>query len=576
MNPTDLPSTLIREMPGLKHPSHSKDQMGEKYRTLLSRRIRHRSDRLRSVALLWLGCAQLGWCACTPPASLAAKLHGTADASTYAKLGDWFIRDKSPACAADAYGLAFQKEPESAQYAYLFGLSLLSAGKPRQAVGALQRSLQLEPDAADPHLVLGAAMDQLGLRSDAELQWRLALSFDPHAASGIEGLSRDLLADGNYVRVIEMLRPLEAARQLSAAAAIDLSVAYTKSGLAMNAFDVLEAANHAYPSSIPVIEALAAAMVLQGRYREAGELLAPAAKSHSDNMPLQIHYLRVLVLANSPSAEPLCKQLLARQPQQWELLYLMGLLVRHDGHVPEAGVWFERSLKEDPDDADAHFQLGMVKAELKKDMAARDEFERAIALGYGDPQVHYELGRAEQSLGSHEAAQLQFQLFNKEQLADLNQGRAATAAYKADQDQASGNFSQAAVDYREALRIDPTEPLLAYRLAMALDKTGDVAGERAALEQALRDDPQMAVAQNQLGYLDSVANRTDSAISHFRRAVQADPGYTKAWINLAASLCMESRWLEARSTLTQLLAIDPNNTSARELLERIGAAGTEP
>ncbi len=542
----------------------------------IPRRICNYGGRLSFAAMLWLGCAQLGWSACTPPPSLSASLKNHPDAAIYAKLGRWFVQNKNPACAAQAYGMAVQKQPESAQYAYLLGLSFLTAGEPRQAVAPLQKSLQLEPNSVDPHLVLGEAMDQLEQRPTAELQWRLALGIDPQSASALEGLSRDLLADHNYVRVIEMLRPLEMAHSLSAAAAVNLSVAYTKSGLADNALQVLQAAHRAYPSSIPVIEALAAAMVLQSRYQQASALLAPAARQNPRDTQLQIRSLNVMVLARNPAAKPLCRQLLAEHPRQWELLYLMGLLLHQSGDLPGAESWFERSLNLEPDNPDTHFQLGLVRAELKQDNSARMEFERAIALGYTDPQVHFDLGRVDQALGLHDAAQRQFHLYQQQQLADLNQTRAATASYNADQDETAGNYSQAAVDYREALSLDPTEPLLAYRLAMALDKIGDIAGERAALEQALQDNPGMAVAQNQLGYLDSVADKTDGAITHFRLAVQADPGYTKAWINLAAALCMESRWPEARSTLNQLLAIDPNNPSAKELLERIGASGAPP
>lgn len=542
----------------------------------ISRRSRRCASHLPAVVLLGLGCVLPGWSVCIPPSELAAKLKTHQDAATYAELGGWFAHGEDAACAAQAYVLATQKDPESAPYAYLAGLSFYAAGEPHQAIALLQRSIQLDTSAVDPHLVLGETLDQLGRRGDAELQWRLALSLDPHSARALEGLTRDLLADGNYVRVIDMLKPLEAAHQLSAAAAVDLSVAYTKAGLMDNAFEVLEAANREDPSSIPVIEALAAAMVLQSRYQKASELLAPAASQNPDDTALQIRYLKVMVLSRSPAADPLCKKLLANHPQQGEVLYLMGLLQLQKGDLQSAGFWFQRSLHAAPDNADAYFQLGLVDEERKNTLSAKQAFERAIALGYGDPRVHYELGRAYQALGNHNAAQQQFRLYQQKQLADLNQGRAATASYKADQDQASGNLPQAAADYREALRLDPAEPLLAYRLAMALDKTGDVDGERAALKQALLDDPRMAVAQNQLGYLDSVANRTNGAIAHFRLAVQADPGYTKAWLNLAAALCMDSRWQEARSTLTQLLAIDPNNASARQLLERIGPTATSP
>ena len=152
----------------------------------------------------------------------------------------------------------------------------------------------------------------------------------------------------------------------------------------------------------------------------------------------------------------------------------------------------------------------------------------------------------------------------------------ASAKYhQANQAQAAGNYSQAAGYYREALSVDPMEPLLAYKLAMALDKTGDLAGERTALEQAIKDNPQMAVAQNQLGYLDFSAGNTESAVRQFQSAVQADPGFTKAWMNLAAALCVQSKWEDARSALGHVLELDPGSAPAHELIQRIDSIETQ-
>jgi len=527
------------------------------------------------LALVGLGFGHVAWSACIPPGSLSQKLKDHPDAATYAELGTWFTQHDQPLCAVESFNKAFQKQPESAQYAYLLGRSLLNAGEPDQAIVPLQQSLRLDPTLVASHLSLGSVLDQVGRRTDAELQWRLALSLDPRSSAALENLSRDLLVDGNYVSVIEMFRPLATGGELSPTAAINLSVAYSKSGLLDNADDVLQTAIHTNPSSVPVAEALSAVLVMQSRYHDAIGILSVAAKEHPEDPQLQIRYLHLLAIAHDPQAEPLCKRLLKADPGQWELLYLMGLLRRQTGDVQGARAWFEKSVARNPHYADSHFQLGLVLASLNDNPAAKEHLEKAIALGFRDPQVHYDLGRTLHALGNNDAAQQQFQLYQQGQLADLHESQAATRSYQADHAQAEGNFAQAAAAYREALDLDPTEPLLAYRLAMALDKTGDLAGERTALQQALRISPKMAVAQNQLGYLDSVDGNTTAAVQHFQLAVEADPGYTKAWMNLAAAQCMESKWQDARSALAHVLELDPGNAPAHDLLLQINATSPQ-
>ncbi|MGA7521506.1 MAG: tetratricopeptide repeat protein [Acidobacteriaceae bacterium] len=410
-------------------------------------------------------------------------------------------------------------------------------------------------------------------RLRAEERWRQVLATDPENASALEALSRDLLEQRNYVSVIDLLQPVATAGKLTSAGAINLSVAYTKSGLVDQASDVLQTALRGDPGSVSLMEALSAVLVLRSRYQDAINILSSPAEQHSDDMQLQIRYLNLLAMARSPAAEPLCDRLLKVEPEQWELLYIKGQLRRQGGDSAAARSWLEKSVKRNPNYADSRFQLGLAEADLGETAAAKLQFQKAIALGFRDPQVHYELGRVDRALGYRAAAQQQFQLTHQGQLADLNQAQAATKSLEGERAEIAGNLAEAVSDYREALRLDPSAALLAYRLAMLLDRTGDLSGERAALEQAIKDNPQMAAAYNQLGYIDSVAGNTDAAIRNFRYSVEADPGYAKAWMNLAAALCLNSQWTAAREALRRTLELSPSDRSAQELLRRLNDTG---
>ena len=98
-----------------------------------------------------------------------------------------------------------------------------------------------------------------------------------------------------------------------------------------------------------------------------------------------------------------------------------------------------------------------------------------------------------------------------------------------------------------------------------MDKVGDTAGERSALEHSIEIDPDMAIAQNQLGYLDSQSGDAAAAEKHFREAVRAAPAYTEAWVNLAATLAMESKFPEAQQAIDSALKLEPTNSQALEL-----------
>jgi tetratricopeptide (TPR) repeat protein len=506
---------------------------------------------------------------------MVAKLRVRSDALVYADLGRWFADHKQFGCAAQAFRKAVALQPDSSQYSYLLGLSLYSAGQPNAAIAPLQQSLRLDPGGAAPRLTLGAAFEAAGKRTEAETVWRVALAGDPNSSVALESLSRDLLADNNDAAVITLLRPRAAVGNLPDPLSIDLSVAYSKSGLLEDASDLLHKTLRSHPSSLPVAEALAGVMILQSRFQEALAVLSPVVRQHPADTPTQILYLRTLVLAHDPGAETFGKHLLTKNAQQWEVLYLMGLMREEADDYTGAKDYLAQSIVRNPAYADAHYRLGVAWNALKNGAVAKEQLEKAIALGLDAPEVHFELAKALRSQGEDGAAQQQLKLYQQRLQVQERRAQAAAKAQQGDQAEASGNLQQAAEDYREALALDPAEAVLAYKLAMALDKSGDRAVEQTALEDAIRINPRMTLALNQLGYLDSRDGNTESAIQHFQLAVQADPGYTTAWLNLAATLCLESRWGEARSAISHVLELDPANAAAKALLQRIEEIETQ-
>jgi tetratricopeptide (TPR) repeat protein len=160
--------------------------------------------------------------------------------------------------------------------------------------------------------------------------------------------------------------------------------------------------------------------------------------------------------------------------------------------------------------------------------------------------------------------------------AEADRTLAVSKIESGDRAMAAGDASQAAALYREALANDPNEALLAYKLAKALDKTNDLAGERASLQRAIELNPNLAEAQNQMGYLAAKSGDDAQAESCFRAAVHASPSYLQAWINLAATLTGEAKWQDAKEALARALEIDPSNLKAHQLDQAITAARANP
>jgi tetratricopeptide (TPR) repeat protein len=519
--------------------------------------------------LVCLGATPFAGAACTGPHALEDTVHSHADASSYSELGSWFGDHKQYACAVESYRAALKLEPGSSRLLYLLGLSLYSSGQPQEAVGPLQQSIQLMPDVLKPHLILAFALSQLKRTEDAMTQWEAALQIDSHSTIAFDGLAKLLIAKGDYGSAIGLLRSAPPDENLT----LDLAAAYDKAGMLGDATDILTGAVHANPSSLPLSTALVTFLVRQTHFEDAAKLAAKSVKLHPRDLGAQVLYLHVLVLNDDVTqARPLARKLLAAAPHDFGVLYLNGVLEREAGQYASARDHLQQAIALDPNHYNSRYNLGVVLAQLKDPRGAREQLEKALALGASEPQVRFELASVLRTLGEKQLAEEQLKLYQQEAQAKSNRTLAASEAAQGDKELAGGDPQKAVAFYDNAVKAYSQDAMLNYKLALALDRTGDITAESTALQQAVKIDPNLAVAHNQIGYLASRNGDSASAEEHFRLAIRAAPGYTQAWVSLAATLGMESRFPEAQEAIASALRLDPQNSEALQLRKDLTAA----
>ncbi|MGA2102514.1 MAG: tetratricopeptide repeat protein [Candidatus Sulfotelmatobacter sp.] len=507
--------------------------------------------------------------ACTAPKVLEDKAQAHPDADIFADIGTWFGDRKQYDCALEAFQKGLKLEPGSAKLYYLIGLTLYASGHPDEALQPLAKSIYLMPDVLKPHLLLASAMDQLQRREDARREWSAALRIDSKSVEAFDGIAKSLIADGDYASAIEVLREGPRNETLT----LDLALAYGKGNMLDKAAEVLTQALQKTPSSFALTSALVTVYVRQVHYQDAVHLAEKQARLHPANLDAQRLYLRVLVLdGDSATARPVAHKLLAAHPHDFDFLYLNGILENQEGKYPIARTHLQEAVKLNPDYYNARYNLGVALLELKDPEGAREQFEKALELGATEPEVRFKYATALRNLGQTDKAKEQLKLYQEQIQANEKRALSNSKTAQADKEMESGETEKAIADYREALEATPQDAHLAYKMAMALDKKGDAEGERAALEEAIKTDPGFALAQNQLGYLDSKDGDSASAEEHFRAAVKAAPAYTQAWISLAATLGMESRYSEAQQALSSALKLEPENADALQLRKDLDAA----
>jgi len=532
--------------------------------------------RMLAGVLLVLAASSLARAVCTAPPELAARVKNRPTSENYAAVGNWFADKKQFDCAATALASAFRLQPNSASLAYLWGLSLYSAGHDEQALAPLNQAKQLDRNDIRPHLVLAALLDRMKKTAEAEAEWRAALAIDPDSGPALDALSQDLIGQKEYTAVISLLDKPGTSRVRTPQQSLNLGVAYVGTAQLDAAAKVLREGLNNDPDSLPMADELTLVLMLHGRDQEAFAVLELALGKHPGDQATQVLYLRTLVSSHTAKATELGQKLLAAYPDQWEVLYLNAVLESREADFSAARTHLEHSIASNPGYYQAQAELGTVLAKLDDLPGAREHLEKAIALGDADPEAEYDLAKVLQRLGDSDGAREKLRLYQQLKQARSDKVQAAGKAEVGDQAMAAGDAAQAASLYREALQADPDEPLLCYKLSRALDKMKDIAGEKAALARAIQLNPNLAEAQNQLGYLAVRDGDAAQAEDYFRAAVRASPSYVGAWINLAATLASEEKWQDSRQALARALEVDPDNADARKLSQALVEAHPGP
>jgi Flp pilus assembly protein TadD len=183
--------------------------------------------------------------------------------------------------------------------------------------------------------------------------------------------------------------------------------------------------------------------------------------------------------------------------------------------------------------------------------------------------VHFQLARALKGLGDSEGSKHELETYQQLKQAGESLIEAAAAARLGDKALDAGDLKEAILQYQKAADKVPDNSNYKYKLSIALNLSGDLAGERSQLEQAIKLNPDLAEAQRQLGYLLDRSGDPDAAILHFRAAVQAAPGWVEAWINLSAELAATGQLDEARQAVATALHLEPANPLALKLSDQL-------
>ena len=225
-----------------------------------------------------------------------------------------------------------------------------------------------------------------------------------------------------------------------------------------------------------------------------------------------------------------------------------------------------------PTSVAAWFRRGRAALAMQDNALAVRHLERALALD-PSPAIHYQLGLAYRALGDRTRAEQHLKhrgdaasIVPADPLMESLRGMFDSgAAYLTRGLEAIDrrDWPAAVASLRTASELSPRDAAVHLNLGTALFLSGDIAAARRAFETAVKIAPELPKPRYTLGLVAETDRQDREAIEHFRAAVRLDPNYLEAHASLADALRRSGQVEASLPHYLKVLSLNPAVSQAR-------------
>ena len=543
----------------------------------------------RAVPCLFLLALAISSCVSSPEAKSARFIEA----------GKKMLKNKDTSRAILQFQNAVKATPNNAEAYYQLGLAFLAAKDVPHGIAALKKVLDIDPKNRNANLEMAklkAITDDKGILQDAEDTLRGILQGTPDDPDALHTLALTELKLGDSEAAIRDLNHAMSAAPQEVLIAGTLAQAKLARGDVKGAEEVLKKAHQQAPASVNAVVLLGRLYMAQNRMPEAEQQLRQALTMDSKDSAALFNLAVVQLRTGRPKEAEDTLRTLSRLPEPTTKSAL-AIYFFQNGRKDEALKEFERLAKEDPDDRmartrlvvaydavgrrpDAEKLLGAALKKNRKDQEALlQSSEILLAQGkFGEaeadlnqvlhfqpasPEVHYILGKLYQARG--ETLRFQQELTKALELNPFATQVRLELAHALSQ----ARTAQAALDILDAEPTSEKDSLtfLAAR-NWALWAKGDMAQFRRGIDQGLsREKSTEFLLQDGMWKLHS--GNAAGARKSLEEALKIDPRDVRALSALHESYQMQKQTAMAVEKIKEYAAQEPKSAPVQEFLGTI-------
>jgi tetratricopeptide (TPR) repeat protein len=124
-----------------------------------------------------------------------------------------------------------------------------------------------------------------------------------------------------------------------------------------------------------------------------------------------------------------------------------------------------------------------------------------------------------------------------------------------------GNFTAAAAEYKEAIRLNPDDAGGHYNLGVALLEQGQNAAAAVEFKEAVRLNPDDAETHSNLGVALAEQGQNAAAVAEYKDAVRLNPDDANAHYNMGNALADQGQYAAAALEFKNAVRLNPDNAN---------------
>jgi tetratricopeptide (TPR) repeat protein len=443
-------------------------------------------------------------------------------------------QDNLPAAMLEIHK-AIELDPNRSESYLLLAILQLRSNLPdqvNQAEANFKKATEVDPKAMNAQLALGGFYQSRNRLPEAEQQFKHAIDVDPKNPDPRAALVRLLMQEGKKDQIESFLQQTK--KDLS-----DNPEGYRMLGDFYFAAGDLDKATTEYASLY---------------------------SDHPKNIQIKKNYIQILILKNRlDDATKLNDELLKSNAHDVEALVFKGQIQLRKNDPGGAVDSFQNALRNDPDNAVAHYQLGLAFMQQRNEARAESEWREAV-------RIRPELTDAQRAL-----AALELRHGDVDALLQTAQQIITAQPYAADgfilrgvAELSRQKYGDAQQDAEQAAQRAPQNPAPSVQLGNIQLAQKHYSEAEKFYQQALDKDPSSAEGLSGLMNTYFAQKQFDQAIAAANAQISKSPNVANFYDLLGTALFNGKKDLPgAEAALRKAIELDKNNTDALEKLGKV-------